>query len=196
VWVVVGLGNPGRRYQATRHNAGFRVVDRLAVRWDTTVSREAHRALLGEARRAGERVLLVKPQTYMNESGAAVASVQRFYRLEPAHLLVVHDDVDLDVGRVRIRRGVRAGGNRGVESILQVLGDPGFVRVKVGIGRPAAGPVPTGWVLGVPPPGEAAALLEAEERAADAVELVLGEGLERAMNRINQKEAPHGGPSL
>jgi len=169
VWVVVGLGNPGRRYRATRHNVGFRVVDRLAARWDVAVEREAHRALVGAA---------------------------RFYRVDPARVIAVHDDVDLEPGRVRIRRGGRAGGNRGVESLMAALGDPGFLRVKVGVGRPPAGPVPPSWVLSVPPAEELAALAAAEERAVDAVELLVTDGPERAMNRINQKEAPHGGPPL
>ena len=196
MWVVVGLGNPGRRYRATRHNVGFRVVDRLAARWDVAVEREAHRALVGEARRAGERVLLVKPQTWMNESGEALASLARFYRVDPARVIAVHDDVDLEPGRVRIRRGGRAGGNRGVESLMAALGAPGFLRVKIGVGRPPAGPVPPSWVLSVPPAEELAALAAAEERAADAVELLVTDGPERAMNRINQKEVPHGGPPL
>jgi len=196
VWVVVGLGNPGRRYRATRHNVGFRIVDRLAARWDVAVEREAHHALVGEARRGGERVLLVKPQTYMNDSGEALASLVRFYRVDAARVIVVHDDVDLEPGRVRIRRGGRAGGNRGVESLIAVLGDPAFLRVKVGVGRPPAGPVPPGWVLGIPPAAELAALETGEVRAADAVELLLTDGPERAMNRINQKEVPHGGPPL
>jgi PTH1 family peptidyl-tRNA hydrolase len=196
VWLIVGLGNPGRRYRGTRHNAGFRVVDGLAARWDVAVSREAHQALVGETRRDGERVLLVKPQTYMNESGAAVASIQRFYRIDPEHIVVVHDDVDLDVGRVRIRSGGRAGGNRGIASIIEVLGDPGFLRVKVGVGRPPAGPVPSNYVLSVPPADEAEVLAEGEARAADAVELLLVDGPVRAMNRINQRETPHGGPPL
>jgi peptidyl-tRNA hydrolase, PTH1 family len=196
VWLVVGLGNPGRRYRATRHNVGFRVVDDLAARWGIAVEREAHQALVGEARRDGDRVLLVKPQTYMNESGAAVASVQRFYRVASEHVIAVHDDVDLDVGRVRIRRGGRAGGNRGIASMIAVLGDPEFLRVKVGVGRPLAGPVPPNYVLGIPPADEAVRLADGEARAADAVELLLAEGPERAMNRINQREAPHGGPPL
>jgi PTH1 family peptidyl-tRNA hydrolase len=175
---------------------GFRVVDRLAVRWNVGVAREVHHALLGEVRRGKERVLLVKPQTYMNESGLAVASVQRFYRVDAAHLVVIHDDVDLEVGRVRIRGGGRAGGNRGVESLMAAVGNPGFLRVKVGVGRPPAGPVPPNYVLGEPPPSEAARLEEAEERAADAVEMLLAEGPDRAMNRINQREAPDGGPPL
>ena len=196
MWLVVGLGNPGRRYRDTRHNAGFRVVDRLAARWDAAVSREAHHALVGEARRDGDRVLLVKPQTYMNESGSAVASVQRFYRVEPERIVVVHDDVDLDVGRVRIRNGGRAGGNRGIASIIEVLGDPGFLRVKVGVGRPPTGPVPPSYVLSVPSGAEGEALEEGEARAAEAVELLLADGPERAMNRINQREIPHGGSPL
>jgi peptidyl-tRNA hydrolase, PTH1 family len=196
VWVVVGLGNPGRRYRATRHNAGFRVIDRLAARWGVAVEREVHRARLGEMRRDGERVLLVKPQTYMNDSGASLASLMRFYRVEPAQLIAVHDDVDLEPGRLRIRRGGRAGGNRGVDSLITALGDPGFLRVKVGVGRPVAGPVPPNWVLGVPPATELAHLEAAEARAADAIELLLTDGPERAMNRINQREAPHGGPPL
>ena len=132
MWIVVGLGNPGRRYERTRHNVGFRVVDRLAARWEIGVEREAHRALVGEARRGDERVLLVKPQTFMNASGESVTSLRRFYRLSPERLVVVHDDVDLPVGRVRIRRGGRAGGNRGVESLLASLGDEGLLRIKVG----------------------------------------------------------------
>jgi len=196
VWVVVGLGNPGRRYQEARHNVGFRVLDRLAARWDVAVGREAHRALLGEARRAGERVLLVKPQTFMNASGEAVASLRRFYRFPLARLVVVHDDVDLPAGRVRIRTAGRAGGNRGVESLIETLGDGEFVRVKVGVGRPPAGPVPADWVLNRPAPAEAPLVAEGEERAADAVELVLADGPARAMNRFNQREAPHGGSPL
>ena len=196
MWLVVGLGNPGRRYRATRHNAGFRVVDTLASRWGTTVEREAHRSLVGEARRDGERVLLVKPQTYMNESGAAVASVQRFYRIACDRVIAVHDDVDLDLGRVRIRRGGRAGGNRGIASMIEALGDPAFLRVKVGVGRPLVGPVPRDYVLGVPPADEAVRLADAELRAAEGVEILLAEGPERAMNRINQREAAHGGPPL
>ena len=196
MWLIVGLGNPGRRYRGTRHNVGFRVVDRLGTRWDVPVSRESHHALVGEARRDGERVLLVKPQTYMNESGLAVASVQRFYRIEPEHIVVVHDDVDLDVGRVRIRSGGRAGGNRGVASIIEVLGDPGFLRLKVGVGRPPAGPVPPDYVLSVPPAEEGGVLEKGEARAAEAVELLLVDGPATAMNRINQRETSHGGPPL
>jgi len=192
VWVIVGLGNPGRHHAQSRHNVGFRVVDRLAARWRVSVHRAAHQALLGEGRRHEERVLLMKPQTYMNRSGDAVASVRRFYRFPLEHVVVVHDDVDLPVGRIRIRVGGRPGGNRGVASLIERLGDDGFVRVKVGIGRPVAGPVPADWVLGAPAGADADALAAAEDRAVDAVEFMLAEGPEPAMNRLNRREAPHG----
>ena len=135
------MARHGKRYRATRHNVGFRVVDRLAARWGVSVTRALHRAVIGDARRDAGRVLLVKPQTFMNESGEAVASLQRFYRFDPPHVVVIHDDVDLEVGRLRMRSGGGAGGNRGVESVAAALGDPGFVRVKVGVGRrwPAGG---------------------------------------------------------
>jgi len=196
VWVVVGLGNPGRRYARSRHNAGFRVVDRLAARWGVGVEREAHRAFVGEARRDGERVLLVKPQTYYNASGEAVGSLARFYRFDAGHVIAVHDDADLALGRVRIKTGGGgAGGNHGVESLIAILG-PDFVRVKVGLGRPPAGWDTADYVLGPPSREEAESLAAAEERSAEAVELVLTVGPEQAMNRINQKEAAHGGPPL
>src|SRR5215470_8640936 len=108
---------------------GFEVIDRLAARWGVRGEREAHRALLGEVRRDGERVLLVKPQTYMNASGEAIGSLRRFYRFNLEHLVVVHDDVDLDVGRLRIRRGGSAGGNHGVASIVEALGEADFLRL-------------------------------------------------------------------
>jgi PTH1 family peptidyl-tRNA hydrolase len=175
---------------------GFRVVEDLARRWGVAVARAAHQALVGDVRRDGERVLLVKPQTFMNKSGDAVASLKRFYRFEPARLIAVHDDVDLPPGRLRVRTGGSAGGNNGVASLIATLGDPGFVRVKVGVGRPPAGPVPAGYVLDVPTGEEAETLAVSEARAADAVELVLAAGPAQAMNRINQRETPHGGPPL
>jgi PTH1 family peptidyl-tRNA hydrolase len=196
VWVVVGLGNPGARHARTRHNVGFRVVDRLAERWHVDVGREAHRALVGEARRDGERVLLVKPQTFMNVCGESAASLQRFYRFDAAHLIAIHDDLDLPVGRVRVRTGGGPGGHHGIESLIGALDERDFARVKVGVGRPPAGRETADYVLGIPRGEEAAPLAAAEERAADAVELLLAEGPARAMNRINQKEVPHGGSPL
>jgi PTH1 family peptidyl-tRNA hydrolase len=197
VWVLVGLGNPGARYRRTRHNVGFRVLDALASRWGVEFSREAHHALLGELRRDGERVLLVKPQTYMNVSGEAVGSLQRYYRFGPERVIVVQDDVDLPLGRVRIRAGGGAGGHHGIESLIAALGDEGFLRVKVGVGRPPVGRPTADYMLAPPADAEEATTLAAgESRAVDGVALVLAEGPVRAMNRINQREAAHGGSPL
>jgi PTH1 family peptidyl-tRNA hydrolase len=196
VWLVVGLGNPGARHEGARHNVGFRVLDRLAARWATTGWRRGDRALVLATSRDGERLLLVKPQTYMNASGEAVQAVQRFHRVPVERLVVVHDDVDLPAGRLRVRCGGSAGGNRGVASMLAHLADPGFVRVRVGVGRPVDGPVPASWVLGVPAGEEATTLTAAEERAADAIEVLLEAGLAETMNRFNRKETTHGGPPL
>ena len=194
--MLVGLGNPGARHRRTRHNVGFRVVDALAERWGVEVSREAHRALLAETRRDGERVLLVKPQTFMNASGDAVGSLHRYYRFALDHLLVVHDDVDLPLGRLRLRTGGGAGGHHGIESLAAALAEPGFLRLKVGVGRPPVGRDAAEWLLAPPVAEESAALAAAEERATSALELVIAQGPTQAMNRINQREAVHGGSPL
>jgi PTH1 family peptidyl-tRNA hydrolase len=196
VWVIVGLGNPGARYRRTRHNVGFRVVDALAARWRAEGAREAHQAEIVEARRDGARVLLVKPQTLMNCSGDAVGSLARYFRFAPAELVAVHDDVDLPVGRLRLKMGGGAGGHHGIESLIAVVGAE-FWRFKVGVGRPPAGREGADWVLAPPAASEeAAALAEAERRAADGVDLLLAEGPAQTMNRINQREAAHGGSPL
>jgi PTH1 family peptidyl-tRNA hydrolase len=170
VWVVVGIGNPGRRYARTRHDVGFRVVDRLAARWGVPVTREVHGALVGRARR-GVAILLVKPQMFMNYSG------------DP-------------VGRLRVRTSGGSGGHRGVASMIERLGGGGFVRLRIGVGRPAPGLDTTDYVLGVPAVSVASALDESEGRAADAVEMLIADGPGRTMNHVNQREASHGGSPL
>jgi PTH1 family peptidyl-tRNA hydrolase len=196
VWVVVGLGNPGKQYEGTRHNVGFRVVDRLAMRWGVRVGRRAHAALLGEARPHDRRVLLVKPQTFMNASGETLASLRRFYDFAPGELAVVYDDVDLALGRVRVRLGGGAGGHRGVLSLLDRLDGGTFLRVKVGVGRPPMGIATADYVLAAPTADEQKVLAQGIDRAADAIELVITEGVAQAMNRINQREESHGGSPL
>src|SRR5262249_31594494 len=129
-------------------------------------------------------------------AGDAVGSIQRFYRVSPAQLLAVHDDVDLPLGRLRLRVGGGPGGHRGVESCIAAVGEGSFPRLKVGVGRPPAGSAPGDYALARPPPDVLEALAAAEERAGEAVELVLAEGVDRAMNRINQREAAHGGSPL
>jgi len=182
VRVVIGLGNPGPEYQKTRHNLGFWVVDLLAQRWSTTLSRRSFQSLIGDVQWRGEKILLVQPQTFMNRSGQAVAQIRDFYHLELTDLLVVHDDLDLPLGRIRIKRGGGgAGGNRGVASIIAALGSKDFLRVKIGIGRPPGRKDPAHFVLQPFTTQEEAFILPAVERAANAVEVILLEGMEKAM---------------
>ena len=195
--MVVGLGNPGPRYERTRHNAGFAVVDRLARRWGVAVDLPAERALIGAGQRGGETVLLAKPQTFMNASGEAVARLCQTRGVGLSDLILVHDDVDVSSGRVKLRLGGGDGGNRGVESVIEALGSPEFLRVKVGVGRPPEGVDTADHVLAEVVGDDDRRLLEAAcDSAADAVDLVLAEGATRAMNRINQREAVHGGSPL
>ncbi len=184
--LIVGLGNPGKKYERTRHNLGFMVLDLLADRVGVAIDKTKAQALLGEWKRAGESVLLVKPQTYMNLSGQALATLFRYQPVAAEDVIVVHDDLDLPFGRMRIRQQGSAGGNRGMLSVLQVLGDVPFVRVRIGIGRPPPGVDPADFVLQRFTPEEKSRLPELVGRAADAVEAVLEEGPRRAMEKFNR----------
>jgi PTH1 family peptidyl-tRNA hydrolase len=189
VRAIVGLGNPGPEYRKTRHNLGFWVIDLLAERWEVRLSRQAFLSSVGDTQRRGENVLLVKPQTYMNRSGEAVVKVCNFYHLTAQDILVIHDDLDLPLGRIRIKRGGGgAGGNRGVASLIAVLGSKDFIRVKIGIGRPPVGQDPTNFVLQPFTPAEEAFILPAVAQAATAVEIFLSEGLDKAMALFNRAE--------
>jgi PTH1 family peptidyl-tRNA hydrolase len=182
VRVIIGLGNPGLEYRKTRHNLGFWVVDLLAERWATALSRKAFSSLIGEAWWRGEKVLLLKPQTYMNRSGDAVVQVREYYHLELSDLVVVHDDLDLPPGQLRIKRGGGgAGGNRGVASIIEAVGSKEFTRVKIGIGRPLGRQTPAHFVLQPFTPQEEAFILPAVDCAVNAIEVVLSEGVDKAM---------------
>ena len=184
--VIVGLGNPGPEYRKTRHNLGFWVVDRLAERWGARLSRRAFLAMVGEVQWRDEKILLVQPQTYMNRAGEAVARIRDFYHLALYDLVVIHDDLDLPLGRIRIKRGGGgAGGNRGVVSLIEVLGSKDFTRVKMGIGRPPGQQDPADFVLQPFTPLEEAFILPVVDRAVEAVEVLLAEGIERAMALFN-----------
>lgn len=184
--VVVGLGNPGRRYERTRHNVGFEVLDRLGGKPGVTFRRSwRFPARLGTVCAEGEELLLVKPETFMNRSGLAVAPLLRKRGLAPADLIVVLDDADLEVGRLRIRPKGSAGGHRGLQSIVQELGTEAFTRLRIGIGRGAGGEELVDFVLATFAPAERAAVDEAVGRAADAVRAIVRDGVERAMNRYN-----------
>jgi PTH1 family peptidyl-tRNA hydrolase len=187
VKLIVGLGNPGMRYAGTRHNVGFDTVDLLARRLGWSWTGKRSRALLAEGVLNGEKAILAKPQTYMNDSGLAVGELVRFYKVDLASLLVVCDDLDLPLGKVRMRARGASGGQHGLESIIQHLGGAtGFPRVKIGIGRPERGRDQNiDFLLSRPTLDDRIELDRACERAADAVLSALNEGTESAMNRFN-----------
>lgn len=184
IGLVVGLGNPGGTYARTRHNVGFMVIDQLARMFRVSVSRRQGEALTGEISVRGRRVLLAKPQTYMNLSGHAVGALAGLRRLVPEEILVISDDMDLPFGRLRLRPGGGAGGHRGLASIIETLGTDRFPRLRVGIGR---GPEAVEHVLGGFAPAEEAVLDRVLEAAAQAVLTACADGLDRAMNLYNRR---------
>jgi PTH1 family peptidyl-tRNA hydrolase len=185
--IIVGLGNPGRKYERTRHNAGFMAVDGLAGALRTEIAQEKHQAVLGRARLDSADVLLAKPQTYMNESGRAVAAIMRSVYASPPDLIVLHDELDLELGTVRIKSGGGHGGHNGLRSIIEHIGTADFIRVRIGIGRPAPGIDPADYVLSPFLAEERAAVPEIMARAAEAARAIVLEGPARAMNSINKK---------
>jgi PTH1 family peptidyl-tRNA hydrolase len=184
--LVVGLGNPGREYASTRHNVGFMVADELARRhggsWRSKFSGE-----VADLRLDGARLALLKPQTYMNESGRSVAAAARFYKVDPRDLLAVHDEVDLDPGRMQARLGGGLAGHNGLRSVSAALGTPEFLRLRIGVGRPERGdPRPVAdWVLSPFDPTVDVGALVA--RGTDAVEVLVRDGLEEAQQRFNER---------
>ena len=185
-WLVVGLGNPGEKYENTRHNVGFLTVDELAERARVPVQRLKHRALTNTLEVGSVKVLLMKPVTYMNLSGEAVGEAARFYKIPPERVLVISDDVSLPVGKLRIRKGGSAGGHNGLKSIIQHLGTDQFPRIKVGVGqKPHPDYDMADWVLGKFQGEDRKTMDVAVKRAADAVECFLREGPDKTMSRFN-----------
>ena len=182
--LVAGLGNPGPRYERTRHNAGWLVLDELARRHEGSW-RSKFSGALAETRLGDLRLGLLKPETYMNESGRSVAAATRFFKVEPESLLVVHDDVDLEPGRLQARRGGGLAGHNGLRSLARDLGTQEFVRLRIGVGRPGRGDPRSvsDWVLSPFEPEEDIDALVS--RAADAVETIASEGVEAAQQRFN-----------
>jgi len=192
---VIGLGNPGARYERTRHNAGFLVVDLLARAHGVAVSQRRHQALCAEIHLAAAPILLVKPQAFMNRSGAAVAAFAEENGLAPADLLVVHDDLDLPLARIKLKRGGGTAGHRGLESIVEHLASPDFARLRVGIGRPPPGQEVADFVLTPFAAAEQDLLAPALGAAVAAVTAWATLGIEAAMNAVNGQPVPApGGP--
>ncbi len=185
-WLVVFLGNPGLRYACTRHNAGFLTADAMEKKLGVSINRLRFHALTATAEVEGEKLLLMKPQTYMNLSGDAVGEAARFYKIPPERVLVVSDEVSLPLGRLRVRPKGSAGGHNGLKSIIAALGSDAFPRVRIGVGAP---PHPdydmADWVLSVFHDQDLEDMRAAADRAADAVLCYVTNGPERAMNRFN-----------
>jgi PTH1 family peptidyl-tRNA hydrolase len=193
--LIVGLGNPGAKYQQTLHNIGFDVVNEIARRHQATFDAAPADAVLAKVRGLGDdTVLLAKPLTFMNLSGRAVGDLQRFYKIEPVDLLIVTDDVNLPAGQLRARRGGSAGGHNGLKSIIELLGTDQFPRLRVGVGRGDPQRDLVDRVLGRAAPDERTILAEATALAADAAELFVTQGIADVMNRFNRRKAEDDGP--
>lgn len=183
--LIAGLGNPGREYRFSRHNIGFMVIDQLAKDLEIKVNKVQARSLIGSGHFGQWRVILAKPQTFMNLSGQAISTLLKFYKLEPDHLLVIHDDVDLPLGSIRLRAAGSSGGQRGMDSIIQNLHSQAFPRLRIGIGRPPGRMSTANYVLEGFLPSEQDVLEIMLNRAVDAIKAVLQEGIETAMTRFN-----------
>lgn len=185
-YIIVGLGNPDKKYEITRHNAGFITADIIADKYDCKINKLKFKSLVGECRINGKRVLIMKPSTYMNNSGQAVVEAMNFYKLPAENVIVIFDDISLDVGKLRIRKKGSDGGQKGMRSIIYLSGKDTFPRIKIGIG---AKPNPewelADWVLSKFTPKELEAIKAAAENACCAVELMVNGETDKAMNRYN-----------
>ena len=187
-WIIAGLGNPGDRYVMTRHNVGFRVTERLEDRLGLRCSRARFHAMVGQGSHAGQQILLMRPQTFMNLSGEAVAEAAQFYKVPPERCLIIFDDISLPPGRLRIRRDGSAGGHNGIKSIIAQLGSQAFPRVKVGVGdKPHPDYDLADWVLSTFSTQEQKLLEPALDHAAGAALEIVAHGVEQAANEYNGK---------
>lgn len=188
--IIAGLGNPGSEYAATKHNVGFMLIDALADKLNVSASewQEKNDALIAKVRIGAESVLLVKPLTYMNESGRAIAPLMNFYKLDATDLIVVHDDMDIPTGTIRLRKKGSAGGHNGIKSILAHVGDENFSRVRIGIGRPLPKWTVVNHVLAPFTAEDAPKIKAAIEYLLPAVECIVTDGIDVAMNKFNPKK--------
>jgi len=189
MFIIVGLGNPTSEYEGTRHNVGFAVIDAIADKYNISVTERKHRAFCGKGIIAGQKVLLVKPQTYMNLSGESVRSALDFYKVDPeTEILVIYDDVSLGVGQLRIRKKGSAGGHNGIKNIIAHLGTSVFLRIKVGVGEKPKEYDLADYVLGHFSKEDKEIMKDGYKDAAEAVEMILMGDIEAAMNQFNKKK--------
>lgn len=188
MFVIAGLGNPGREYVNTRHNIGFETIDAIAAKYNIDVQEKKHKGLIGKGVIEGNKVILVKPQTFMNLSGECLREVCDYYKVDPeSEVIVIYDDITLDVGGIRVRKKGSAGGHNGMKSIISHLGTEGFMRIRVGIGEKPARMDLADWVLGHFPESDKENLKSGINDAVDAMNLLMKDEVDEAMNRYNRK---------
>lgn len=187
--IIAGLGNPGREYEGTRHNIGFSVIEQLADQYNISMTEKKHKAVYGRGMIEGEKVILLKPQTYMNLSGESIVDAVHYYKIDPEEdLIVIYDDIDLDPGRIRIRAKGSAGGHNGVKNIITNLGTQIFPRIRVGVGAKPRGWDLVDYVLGRFSGDELSLVEEGKRAACQAVGIIVGQSVEAAMNQLNVKK--------
>ena len=187
MYLIAGLGNPTREYEKTRHNVGFEAIDILADKAGTTVTEKKHKALYGKGYIGGQKVILAKPQTYMNLSGESIREIADFYKIEPENIIILCDDINLSEGQLRIRLKGSAGGHNGLKNIISHLGTQEFPRIRIGVGEKPRGMDVADYVLGRFPKEQQAVMEEAYRDAADAACMMIEEGADAAMNHYNRK---------
>ena len=187
MYLIAGLGNPTREYEKTRHNVGFETIDILADKAGTTVTEKKHKALYGKGYIGGQKVILAKPQTYMNLSGESIREIADFYKIEPENIMILCDDINLSEGQLRIRLKGSAGGHNGLKNIISHLGTQEFPRIRIGVGEKPRGMDLADYVLGRFPKEQQAVMEEAYRDAADAACMMIEEGADAAMNHYNRK---------
>ena len=187
--LVAGLGNPGKEYASTKHNLGFLAVDEIARRAGIDLTKKKFRGSYGEGFLSGEKLILLKPETYMNRSGEAVSEAAVFYNISPPDIIVIHDEMDLPSGTVRVKAGGGSAGHNGIRSIVERIGSPDFIRIRMGIGKPGEKSKGASHVLSKFGSGESDAVKMSVETAADAVFELIENGLERTMNKFNVRSA-------
>ena len=184
--IIAGLGNPTKEYEGTRHNIGFSVIDKLADKYNISMNEKKHKAICGKGMIEGKKVILLKPQTYMNLSGESIVDAVNFYKVDPEEdVIIIYDDIDLDVGKLRIRAKGSAGGHNGMKNIIAHLGTQVFPRIRVGVGAKPKDWDLADYVLGRFPKEELPEIEAGRETACEAVKIIVSQGTEAAMNRIN-----------